>query len=501
MEKPRGGIDYSRFISLIIAIACIAAYYPVLGAGFLSDDFNYLYGLDTSATLAAKTAAFYRPLGIASLQIDYAIWHENAFGYHLTNIILHFAAAWGVAVCAGFLINRKWAGLLAGLIFALHPIHPEAVSWISGRFDVLCGALLIWSLAAFQYSLRVPRKKRIPWITTSLLLFALACLAKEMAFAFPFVIAALVLIIRNKIGEGPGTVNQARPQFYLHAVPFFVVAAIFFMLRAVIIGGIGGYAGGESISVHYMLYYVLLQPFYWLLLPLNRSLFRDAGPLTLWLVGIILISPLALAAIRPAWRTIGFGAASIILSTLPVAQIGYIDTQMQSSRFLYVPSLFFGIMAAGFFAGIEPSRKAGRIAGPLAIVYLLTMLLMLNQNNFAWQDAGRVAAGAAGSAVVLAEKHSGEWGDRYKKLVVYNIPDAYLGAYVFREGFVTMLRHRTGNMLDGVKISTVIEEIGRFERVGELKQVFDSETIVWFFNDAGNRFEEVSGEDTLALTR
>jgi hypothetical protein len=84
---------------------------------------------------------------------------------------------------------------------------------------------------------------------------------------------------------------------------------------------------------------------------------------------------------------------------------------------------------------------------------------------------------------------------------VYNIPDAYLGAYVFREGFVTMLRHRTGNMLDGVKISTVIEEIGRFERVGELKQVFDSETIVWFFNDAGNRFEEVSGEDTLALTR
>jgi len=495
-QAPNGGKNFSRFTPLIIAIACIAAYYPALSAGFLSDDFNYLYGLDKSAITTGKTAMFYRPLGIVSLQIDTKLWGENAFGYHLTNLILHFAAAWGVAVCAGFLINRQWAGLLAGFIFALHPIHPEAVSWISGRFDVLCGTLLIWSLAAFLYSGRAQKKKSIPWVIASIALFALACLAKEMAFAFPFVIAVSAFVIHPR----DDVKTKALMPRLLRTIPFFIAAAILFYVRALVIGGIGGYSGSQSAHVLNMLYYVFIQPFYWLFLPLNRSLFRDAGPVTLWLIGIILVSPLALAALRPAWRIIAFGAASITLSALPTAQIGFIDAQMESSRFLYVPSLFFGIMAASLFTDIRPSLKARRIVGPLVVVYLLTMFLTLSQNNFAWQEAGRVAAGAAGSAVALAEKHKGEWGNRYKKLLMYNIPDAYLGAYVFREGIVTMLRHRTGNMLDGVEISTVIEEIGRFERVGELKQVFDSGTVVWFFNDAGNKFEEIKGEDTIPVT-
>lgn len=383
--------------------------------------------------------------------------------------------------------------MVAGLIFALHPIHPEAVSWISGRFDVLCGALISWSFAAFLMSRDSRRDRRFLPLVASYILFALACFTKEMAFAYPFVVLAFVLILPHT-DDTPG-----RRKWELWAVAgFFGLAVLLFILRASVIGGIGGYTGYEGSSVAEMLYFLFIQPFYWFFLPLNRSLFSDIGPPTLWVVGIIILAPLAMLAFKPPWRVIAFSAAAIVLSTLPVAQIGYIDPQMQSSRFLYIPSLFFAILAAALLTGTAiSSRKTGRYSGLPAGVYLLTMLLILNQNNFAWQEAGRVTRSAADSAVQLAETHRGEWGLDYKKLVVYNVPDAYLGAYVFREGFLTMLRHRTGGLLDEVEIQMIIEEIDRFENVGELKLVFDVETAVWFFNDIDSVFEEVTEEEKI----
>lgn len=82
-------------VPLLIAAACLIAYYPALNAGFLSDDFNYLYGHAESPAGGAKGASFFRPLGIFSLRLDFAFYAENAFGCHITNLLLHFAAAWG----------------------------------------------------------------------------------------------------------------------------------------------------------------------------------------------------------------------------------------------------------------------------------------------------------------------------------------------------------------------------------------------------------------------
>ena len=157
-------------------------------------------------------------------------------------------------------------------------------------------------------------------------------------------------------------------------------------------------------------------------------------------------------------------------------------------------------MVAGLFAGARaPSVKVGRVVRILIVIYLMALLLTLNQNNFAWEEAGRVARWATTSAVANVEKHGDDWGTKYKKLIIYNVPDAYLGAYVFREGLITMLRHRTGNLLDGVEIDMIIEETGTFENVGELKLVFNEQTIVWFFNDADSIFEEVTEEETLPV--
>lgn len=87
----------------------------------------------------------YRPLRNVSFTIDYSLWHLNPFGYHLTNVLLHMAVAGLVAFAARRIFNSNIAGLAAGVLFAVHPMHIENVNYIKNRSDILCGMFMILS--------------------------------------------------------------------------------------------------------------------------------------------------------------------------------------------------------------------------------------------------------------------------------------------------------------------------------------------------------------------
>jgi hypothetical protein len=79
----------------------------------------------------------YIPLTFLSYQIDYQIGGIGATQYHLTNFLFHTFNAILVAWLV-FLLSRKgWIGIVSGLLFALHPLHTEAIQWVSARKDLL----------------------------------------------------------------------------------------------------------------------------------------------------------------------------------------------------------------------------------------------------------------------------------------------------------------------------------------------------------------------------
>ena len=72
----------------------------------------------------------YRPLCVATFRLNYLLHGLDAMGYHLVNVVLHAVVCYlYVQLCAVvFSTNSVWPALTAGLLFAAHPIHTEAVS-------------------------------------------------------------------------------------------------------------------------------------------------------------------------------------------------------------------------------------------------------------------------------------------------------------------------------------------------------------------------------------
>ena len=70
----------------------------------------------------------YRPLCVATFRLNYLLHELQPMGYHLVNILLHGAVCYLYVQLCGLVFSQVWPSLIAGLLFAVHPIHTEAVS-------------------------------------------------------------------------------------------------------------------------------------------------------------------------------------------------------------------------------------------------------------------------------------------------------------------------------------------------------------------------------------
>ena len=204
----------------LVFCATILAYLPAVRGGFLWDDdahvtkaeLRSLHGLERIWGEAGATQQYY-PLLHTAFWMEHRLWGDAVAGYHLTNILLHAAAACLVVavvrrlfdqgraqqVCAptrGVAFDsRRGADLLrpslspgasvawlAGLIFALHPVCVESVAWISEQKNTLSAVCYLG--AVFVY-LGFDRDRRASQYWLALGLFVLALLSKTVTATLP----------------------------------------------------------------------------------------------------------------------------------------------------------------------------------------------------------------------------------------------------------------------------------------------------------------------------
>ncbi|KAM6946240.1 protein O-mannosyl-transferase TMTC2 [Aplochiton taeniatus] len=124
----------------------------------------------------------YRPLCTLSFRLNHALGGLEPWGYHLVNVTLHGAVTGLFTRLARVLLGGGLWSLLAGLLFASHPVHTEAVAGVVGRADV--GAALFFLLSLLCYArhcgLRGQAGAGGPWRSAAWLLGSLGCAACSM---------------------------------------------------------------------------------------------------------------------------------------------------------------------------------------------------------------------------------------------------------------------------------------------------------------------------------
>ncbi len=226
-------------LSLVLVAAVLAAYRPVLDAGFIWNDDTYLTGNRTLDGLEGLRLVWtspraneqYYPMVFTSFWVEKRLWGLAPFGYHLVNVLLHAGSAlllWTLLARLG-VPGAGWAAAL----FALHPMCVESVAWVTERKNTLS---LFLSLLAMLFYLagreegekeeektgdslrkgkggrRAARGAAVPVSAArrpffpfagifGFSFFVLALLAKTTAVAVPFVLLVLVWWKRGEVRE------------------------------------------------------------------------------------------------------------------------------------------------------------------------------------------------------------------------------------------------------------------------------------------------------------
>lgn len=137
--------------------------------------------------------AEYRPLTMATFALNYALAGLNPIAYHLVNILLHAIVTGLVGLLVLRLFaNRLWAGLTA-LIFAIHPVHIEAVVGIVGRAELLMSLGFIGALIGADASRRRGHNTWL-WILMTFFASLVAVFSKEHAVLLPGVLAVIIAL-------------------------------------------------------------------------------------------------------------------------------------------------------------------------------------------------------------------------------------------------------------------------------------------------------------------
>jgi hypothetical protein len=204
---------YSQTLpALLSALLALGLYAISLGGTYIYDDVDIIQTdpriHDSSQWKLYWTQSYndgadnlYRPLTSMSYAIEWQLHGDRPWIFHLINVLLHAA----VCACLTELTRRLLgspAALVAGLLFAAHPIHVEAVANIVGRAELLCA---LGTLGAMILLLRPMTQSRAIAITGC---FMLALLSKEQGMLLPLLLLILWLARRKNLPITPATRNH-----------------------------------------------------------------------------------------------------------------------------------------------------------------------------------------------------------------------------------------------------------------------------------------------------
>lgn len=402
-----------RTVFAVCFVACVAAitFGSTLSYGFVWDD-HFLIGdsyFIRSWSAIPKIFAshfwsghadwkmYYRPLINVSYLVDYHVWAMKPLGYHLTNVVAHVLVSLAVFWICSLLLHGWFASFAAALVFAVHPVHSQSVSFIAGRTD-LFGTLFF--LLAFGLYHRWRDSGRWAAYAGAVLAFALALLSKEIAVTLPFVLVAYEWAFPREPGG-----RSALGRLLRGVGPLFLVLAVFLVVRVAVLSDVllTRAAPAERDLGSRLLTTLTTASWYaWVTIvpyPVSPS---QSAPMVQslldprFLLATAGLVPLAVAAVVAARRSrvVLFFVAWFWITLAPSLALDLLpgSAPIVADRFLYLPSIGFCALLAmgvrrlvGEVRDIETDQLRRVPTAAFAAAVVLFAVLTLWRNEY-WKD-------------------------------------------------------------------------------------------------------------------
>jgi len=360
---------------LLIAGAALLAFGASLGGGFHFDD----YAIFADPVLKSPTGfvgiwalARTRPLTYLTLWLNYLVGGRDPLGYHLFNLALHVGAAMLLVECLRSLIGER-SGLIAALLFAVHPIQAEAVNYIWARSILLAALLCFVSLYAW---IDGRRWWAVVW-------FAAALLAKEECAAFPLV---LVLV------EVRGVTDHKRRWSVLRPVGLMCMFAVLAATRVVYATAVTpGAPAGLQAPLSPAKYFlaqgpVILRYLRLLIIPYGFTVDPDISVPPVWLGLAAWIAVAALAYV--VWhhlRPVGLWFVAGLILLIPSSTI-FPAADLAVDRRMYLPMFAFAAAVALLLERVE-WKPAGIVLAAVLAAVSIGRTLIWNNEAALWREA------------------------------------------------------------------------------------------------------------------
>ncbi len=478
LDHPRSPLRDARVAALVSALLAFLVYANSLGNGFAYDDVPIIAENETIQSWsrlgraifssywpgpAGLPTALWRPVTTALLGIQHVITGGHPLLFHLVNVLTH-AGATGLLVLLVAELGTVAVALVAGLLFAVHPVHTEAVANVVGVAELVSAAAL---LAACLLHARGPEVSGWRRALTIGLLYVIGFGAKESGVTLPGLVFLVDAARRDlTLRDVPAYVARRWRLYFV----LLVVATGMLVARLHILGNIASPAGplGAHLLAEIPRIWTLGEVWanYVRLWVLPLDLFADYSPNVIpisfgWRASnvagvvaalLVLVATLVLwrrPELRPGGgsaRLAAFGVVWFVVAISPVSNTVFLSGVVLAERTLYLPTA--GLAAATGWLFVRAARARPRVVPGALVVLLLAWGARTWERNPVWRDNQRLF-----NRMLLETPHSGrsQWimGDAFMNVGAFEqAMRSYAAAVGLLDAHYQLLTHVAGQMME-----------------------------------------------------
>jgi protein O-mannosyl-transferase len=411
------------WIPLALGLVTFAVFSPVLRNDFVNWD-DYILFVNNPAfrglgwpqirwMFTTILMGHWVPLTWLTHGLDYVLWGMNPHGYHLTSLVLHVANAGLFYLVAVRVIGKAttWSpgltrvsGVVAALVFSVHPLRVESVAWVTERRDVLSGLFFLLAVLSYLRAVETDSPRRRWLLGASLGCYVLGLTAKSMVMTLAAVLVILDVYPLRRLDLRPAAWrSEAFGRIIREKFPYFVVAAVGAIVAyyaqaanlfitplrtmplverpAIALFGLWFYFSRTVVPIG-------LSPLY----QMPATIHPLAPAFLLPAIGVLVLTTVVVV-LRRRWPA-GLAAwLYYVIVVSPVIGIVHSGYQLAHDRYSYLPCMSWAILAGGAVGALiqECERRALRralawTAGATVIVWLASLGTLTWWQSQVWRN-------------------------------------------------------------------------------------------------------------------